>query len=188
MLFQKFVVAAALTALVAAQEIERSDIPQQCTQVCARVLEIARDCDNRFDDNTEIQCICNATDARTLLPACDACVQQYDTDVDDDDDDFDDNNDNDVREVLNRCNFPVQSTFNSASIGSIATATATTGVSATRSSGNVAITNAASTSSAPPQISQASSAPSQVSQNAAPAMTAAAGMGFGALGLVLGML
>lgn len=48
MLFQKFAIVATLIALVAAQEIERNDIPQQCTQVCAQVLDIARDCDNRF--------------------------------------------------------------------------------------------------------------------------------------------
>lgn len=48
MLFQKLAIAAALTALTAAQEIEQSDIPQQCTQLCSQVVTIARDCDNRF--------------------------------------------------------------------------------------------------------------------------------------------
>lgn len=141
-----------------------------------------------LDDNAEIQCICNANDAGTLLPACDACVQQYDTDLDDDNDD-DNNNDNDVREVLNRCNFTAQSSFNTASTapapsGASPTAAATSSVSATRSGGNAATsaaTNVASSTSSPSQVSQ-------VSQNAAPAMTAAAGMGFGVLGLALGLL
>jgi hypothetical protein len=48
MLFQNLAIAAALTALTAAQEIEQSDIPQQCTQLCSQVVTIARDCDNRF--------------------------------------------------------------------------------------------------------------------------------------------
>jgi len=48
MLFQKLAIVAALSALVAAQEIEQSDIPQQCTQLCAQVVSIARDCDTRF--------------------------------------------------------------------------------------------------------------------------------------------
>ncbi|KAJ4987435.1 CAP22 protein [Stagonosporopsis vannaccii] len=189
MLFQKFAIVAALTALVAAQEIEQSDIPQQCTQVCAEVVSIARDCDNRFDDNAEIQCICNAANANTLLPSCDACVQQYDTDSDldndDDDDDINDPNDNDVREVLRRCNFPIQSNAASASGGVVAagapTASATTSI-------NAANRNTATSTSGANAASSVAAAVSQATQNAAPAMTAAAGMGLGALGLALGML
>lgn len=47
MLFQKLAIAATLTALVAAQDISQDDIPQQCTQICAQVVTIARDCDNQ---------------------------------------------------------------------------------------------------------------------------------------------
>lgn len=47
MLFQKLAMAATLTAIVAAQDISQDDIPQQCTQVCAQVVTIARDCDNQ---------------------------------------------------------------------------------------------------------------------------------------------
>jgi hypothetical protein len=47
MLFQKFTIVAALSAFVAAQDISQDDIPQQCTQICAQVVTIARDCDNQ---------------------------------------------------------------------------------------------------------------------------------------------
>lgn len=47
MLFQKVAIAAALTAVIAAQDISQDDIPQQCTQICAQVVAIARDCDNQ---------------------------------------------------------------------------------------------------------------------------------------------
>lgn len=47
MLFQKLAIVAALTAIVAAQDISQDDIPSQCTQICAQVVTIARDCDNQ---------------------------------------------------------------------------------------------------------------------------------------------
>jgi hypothetical protein len=47
MLFQKLAIAASLIAVVAAQEISQDDIPQQCIQVCAQVVTIARDCDKQ---------------------------------------------------------------------------------------------------------------------------------------------
>ncbi|KAJ4379123.1 hypothetical protein N0V86_005166 [Didymella sp. IMI 355093] len=170
MFFQKLAIVAALTALVAAQEITQDDIPQQCNQICAQVVKIANDCNNQHnDDNAELQCICNAANASTLLPNCEACVAQYDND-DDDDDDID----SDVREVLTRCNFAVQSSFNSASASSVASAATTGSVVVTTTSGTAVVTS--------------TSTPSGVSQAGAPAVTAAAGMGFGALGLALGML
>lgn len=135
------------------------------------------------NDNAERNCICTAPNANTLLPACEACVRQYDTDDDDNDNNNDnDRNDNDVRDVLTRCNFTAQSSFNAASASSIVAAAGPSGTTATttgsaivaRTSGSNAVTSAAATS--------------QVTQNAAPAVTGAAGMGFGALALAFGML
>lgn len=37
------------------------------------------------NDNAELQCICSATNANTLIPTCEACVTQFDVDTDDDD-------------------------------------------------------------------------------------------------------
>lgn len=132
------------------------------------------------NDNAELQCICNATNANTLIPNCEACVAQYDTDTDDDDDDS--VNDNDVREVLTRCNFTVQSTFNSASASSVASSIASSASAATTGN-SVVVTRTSGTS-----VVTATVAPSQVSQAAAPAVTAAAGMGLGVLGFALGVL
>jgi hypothetical protein len=47
MLFQKLTIIAALTAIVAAQDISHDDIPSQCSQICAQVVTIARDCDTQ---------------------------------------------------------------------------------------------------------------------------------------------
>ena len=47
MLVQKLAIAAILTNIVAAQDVSQDDIPEQCTQVCAQVVTIARDCDNQ---------------------------------------------------------------------------------------------------------------------------------------------
>ncbi|KAF2999407.1 hypothetical protein E8E13_006987 [Curvularia kusanoi] len=180
MLFQKLAIAATLTALVAAQEIEQSDIPQQCTQLCAQVVTIARDCDNRFDnDNAETQCICTAPNANNLLPACEACVRQYDTGDDDDDND---RNDNDVRDVLNRCSFTAQSSFNAASASSVVAASNLPTASAA-TTGSVVVTRTSGTNVATSIV-----ASSQATQNAAPGVTAAAGLGFGAAVLAMGVL
>ncbi|KAF3038091.1 hypothetical protein E8E12_003140 [Didymella heteroderae] len=179
MLFHKLALVTTLTALAAAQDISQDDIPQQCTQICAQVVTIARDCDNQHDnDNAELQCICSAANANTLIPNCEACVAQYDTDTDDDDS----VNDNDVREVLTRCNFTVQSSFNSASASSVASSISSA-VSAATTGSSVVVTRTSGTS-----VVTSTLAPSQVSQAAAPAVTAAAGMGLGALGFALGML
>lgn len=131
------------------------------------------------NDNAELQCICNASNANTLIPACEACVRQYDTDTDDDDG----INDNDVREVLTRCNFTIQSTFNSASASSVVAAASSAASAGTTPTGSVTVTRSGTGTVVP-----TTAVVSQVTQNAAPAMTAAAGMGIGALGFALGML
>jgi hypothetical protein len=115
MLVNKLSLIAALAAAVAAQEIDQNDIPQQCTSVCAQVVTIAQGCDrqnsrpqpccfsvyhtNPFsqdnNDAGELDCICQAQNANTLFPTCEACVAQFDNDDDDDDDDNDNNNNND---------------------------------------------------------------------------------------------
>lgn len=199
MLFQKVALITALSALVAAQDIDQDDIPQQCTQVCAQVVTIARDCDNRHgmfsskilqrgstlthhpdNDAAERNCICTAPNAGNLIPACEACVRQYDTD---DDNDNDDRNDNDVRDVLTACNFTVQSSFNPTSASSVAAAASSAASASASTSGSVTVTRTSGTSVVTSVV-----ATPQNSGNAAPAMTAAAGMGVGAFVVALGML
>ena len=46
------------------------------------------------NDTAELNCICQAQNANTLFPTCEACVAQFDNDNDDDDNDDDNNDDN----------------------------------------------------------------------------------------------
>jgi hypothetical protein len=193
MLVNKLSLIAALVAAVAAQEIDQNDIPQQCTSVCAQVVTIARDCDrqNNNNDAGELNCICQAQNANTLFPTCEACVAQFDNNNDNDDDDDDDNNnnnnDNDVRDLLRSCNFST-TTYNAASASAIASsagsaaATSQSNVATTVTSGTVVMTTLVPASSAAAAGSAAGNT------NGAPAPTAAAAIGLGALGLALGML
>jgi hypothetical protein len=229
MLVNKLSLIAALAAAVAAQEIDQNDIPQQCTSVCAQVVTIARDCDRQnsrsqpcyfsvYDtdpfpqdnnDAGELNCICQAQNANTLFPTCEACVAQFDNNNDNDDDDDDDNNNNnnndngkhppplysrpqltatpDVRDLLRSCNFST-TTYNAASASAIASSA---GSVATISQSNVATTVTSGTvvmTTLVPASSAAAAGSAAGNTNAAPAPTAAAAIGLGALGLALGML
>jgi hypothetical protein len=44
--FQTLAITSAFAALVAAQDVSQSDIPQQCTAVCAEVVSLSRRCDD----------------------------------------------------------------------------------------------------------------------------------------------
>lgn len=111
MLFQKIALISTLAALVPAQDISQDDIPQQCTAICAEVVAISRQCDDQTskrllepllllscahnfqdDDAAELQCICTAPNANTLIPNCEACVAEFDNDDDDTDDNSVDEN------------------------------------------------------------------------------------------------
>ncbi|KAF2823845.1 hypothetical protein CC86DRAFT_60753 [Ophiobolus disseminans] len=179
MLFQKLAIVSALAAFAAAQDVDNSDVPQQCRAVCADVVATSQRCDNETnDDRAEVDCICRSQNAATLIPACDACVQQFDTDNDDP------NDVSDVRELLTRCNFTT-TTYNSASASSILQSVASSFASA---SGSVVVTTSGTvvlTTSIPARTSVLAQ-----STAAAPAQTAAAGaaMGLGALGLAMGLL
>lgn len=102
MLFQLFAIFSALTAPAAAQEITQDDIPSACTGICADVVTLAQQCantpslclhthahtqsDRTVDDTAELDCMCRAPNAGTLIPACEACVAEYDNDDTDTDD------------------------------------------------------------------------------------------------------
>ncbi|CBY00982.1 hypothetical protein IAQ61_011881 [Plenodomus lingam] len=189
MLFQKLAIVSALAALVAAQDIGQDDIPRECTAICAPVVTLARDCDNRNEnDPAELDCVCRAPGANTMIPACDACVAQFQRpDVDDDNDDIVPDV-NDVREVLSRCSFTTAS-FNPAATassimqsigGNMSAPTPTGGAVVTTTSGGVVMTTTLA--------SAATSAPPQQTTNAASGLQAGAALGLGALGFALGML
>jgi hypothetical protein len=46
MLFQNLAIISAFAAFATAQDVDQSDVPQQCTAVCAEVVSISRRCDN----------------------------------------------------------------------------------------------------------------------------------------------
>ncbi|KAH7087653.1 hypothetical protein FB567DRAFT_350312 [Paraphoma chrysanthemicola] len=179
MLFQKLAIFSALAAFAAAQDINQDDIPQQCTAVCAEVVSISRRCDDTTnDDRAELDCVCRTPNANVLIPTCEACVAQFDTDTDNDDTTPDQN---DVLEVLTRCNFTT-TTYNTASANSILSSVASSFASA---SGTVAVITSG-TVVRTTSIAAQTSAPPQQSVAAAPMQTAA--MGLGALGLAMHLL
>jgi hypothetical protein len=104
MLFQKIALVSALAAISAAQDIRQNDIPRECTAICADVVSLAQRCEDTTsmysripkvlhsliwvsdDDAAEVTCICRAPNAFTLVPACEACVAEFDQDDSDADD------------------------------------------------------------------------------------------------------
>ncbi|KAF2854353.1 hypothetical protein T440DRAFT_273655 [Plenodomus tracheiphilus IPT5] len=193
MLFQKLAIVSALTALVAGQDIGPDDIPVECGAVCGPVIALSRGCDaTTNDDATELNCICTAPNANTLVPFCDACVAQFRVPDNDDNDDNDDNTPdvNDVREVLTRCSFTTTS-FNTASasaaLSSITQSLGSNRPNATPSGGSV-ITTTSGSVVLTTSVAAATSTIGQQTVNAAPAHTAGAAIGLGALGFALGML
>ncbi|KAK5048193.1 hypothetical protein LTR84_005863 [Exophiala bonariae] len=106
-------------AMVIAGDVDRDDIPEQCTSVCVNLPDVSTECDRLFDaDRDETACICASAGAEEAIPLCAACIEHYD-DSDNDDDDDDDNSDNDdddndVSELLRSCGFSTV-TFNPAS-------------------------------------------------------------------------
>lgn len=193
MLFQKLAIISALAAFVAAQDISQDDIPTQCTAVCAEIVSISRRCDNENEsDAAELDCVCRAPNANVLLPPCEACVSQFDTD--DNDNDNDDNDDttpdvNDVREVLSRCSF-TRTTYNTASasgvIQSLASVASSLASARPTASGSV-IAVTSGTVVRTTSVAASTQLPQQTA-NAAPVQTAGAAIGLGALGIALGML
>lgn len=88
-----------------ASKLEHDDVPSRCWDACGSVVNISQQCDDQHDeDDAEVQCICNWSQAQTQVPLCAACISQYgnndndndnDNDYDHDDGDAGDDNDND---------------------------------------------------------------------------------------------
>uniref|UniRef100_A0A2D3V9L8 Extracellular membrane protein CFEM domain-containing protein n=1 Tax=Ramularia collo-cygni TaxID=112498 RepID=A0A2D3V9L8_9PEZI len=114
MLNNKIVLALAAASFVAAQEIERNDIPQECRSICEPVIDISRRC-NFDNDQRERDCICDVANNASFA-TCNECTLRYpqffvDTDNDNDDiNDVNDNDDNEVANWYNRCAFGGNST------------------------------------------------------------------------------
>lgn len=84
--------------------LEHGDVPNQCRNACEPVVDISESCERQHnnDESAEHQCICNWGPAKTQVPLCAACIDQYDpknfdnggngNDDDDDNNDADDDN------------------------------------------------------------------------------------------------
>ncbi|KAL1799630.1 hypothetical protein ACET3X_003667 [Alternaria dauci] len=197
--FQKLAIVFALSAIGLAQDVDNDDIPTQCRDVCASVVTLTRDCDNRNnDDLAERQCVCSAQNANTIIPLCAACVIQNGGELD-----------NDVSDVVRDCSF-TSTSYNPTAASTAPPAVASGTSVASSVTSLVSVTSAASNaSSAAPTASvsrtvsgtsaasNAASATSgtggaggaQQTTNAAPAPTmAAAAIGLGGVLGIAGLL
>lgn len=66
-------------ACVAAQDVDASDIPTQCKDVCAPVVSLTASCDKKSsdDDNAEKNCVCKDSRAAKSIPMCAACLTEH---------------------------------------------------------------------------------------------------------------
>lgn len=93
----------ATTYVFAQEDISNDDIPEQCRSVCSNLVAVSDECDRLFDDDRdELNCMCQAENAQTVIPLCAACVtstrngtSEEDGNEDGDNDDNDDNDNND---------------------------------------------------------------------------------------------
>lgn len=70
----------AFTSLALAQDVDYDDLPSQCTSVCDPVVQLTQQCDDGRSDADQLSCVCQATNATALLPACEACYAMFDSD------------------------------------------------------------------------------------------------------------
>ncbi|KAH6713771.1 hypothetical protein BKA61DRAFT_483470 [Leptodontidium sp. MPI-SDFR-AT-0119] len=94
----KVSVLALLSSYVTAQDIDNNDVPSQCRAVCANVITLTQTCDRQNDDRDRnfINCVCSSANAAAEIPACEACVANFDRN---------DGADNDVNDLVRSCSF-----------------------------------------------------------------------------------
>lgn len=68
-----------LASSVVAQDVDASDIPTQCKDVCAPVVSLTASCDKKTsdDDNAERNCVCKDSRAAKSIPVCAACLTKH---------------------------------------------------------------------------------------------------------------
>ncbi|CZT25280.1 uncharacterized protein RCC_11008 [Ramularia collo-cygni] len=130
-----FALVFAFTSLAFAQDVDYNDLPSQCTQVCDPVVRLTQQCDQGRSDADQLSCVCQATNAAALLPACEACYAMFDSD----------GHDNDVNDLVSKCSFTTTSYVAAATTPASQTGSVTTG-----DSGTPVTTQPASTSSSGP--------------------------------------
>ncbi|KAH9208724.1 hypothetical protein DL95DRAFT_395042 [Leptodontidium sp. 2 PMI_412] len=145
----KVSVLALLSSYVTAQDIDNNDVPSQCRAVCANVITLTQTCDRQNDDRDRnfINCVCSSANAAAEIPACEACVANFDRN---------DGADNDVNDLVRSCSFsrtsyvsmtgsPTASVSGSSTTGAGGVLTTLTG---TQSTSTPAITGSASSATA----------------------------------------
>ncbi|OGE49429.1 hypothetical protein PENARI_c021G03789 [Penicillium arizonense] len=131
-----------LAASVVAQDVDSTDIPSQCKDICAPVVSLTSTCDkkNNNDDAAEIKCVCNDPRASKNIPDCAACLDKYSKD----------GKDNDANDIVRQCSFTstmYDATATSASATSNSSASMTS-PSLASGSGNMSVTSMRGTASA----------------------------------------
>ncbi|KAH7116978.1 hypothetical protein B0J11DRAFT_106087 [Dendryphion nanum] len=181
MLVQNVILGFALSSLGLAQDVDNDDIPVQCTAVCSAVVALSRTCDAQNNDNDPayLNCVCNTVNANSIIPLCEACVSQFDSD----------RSDNDVNDLVRSCSFTTTS-FNPSATAASASLVTGTGSLRSLATATGSITSAPTGSAAP---SQNPSTPTtgtivQQSPGAAAALGAPAGAVLGVFGVILGMM
>lgn len=73
--------ALSVASYVASQDIDASDIPTQCKDVCSPVVSLTAVCDRNTsdDDTSERNCVCKDSRAKSI-PGCAACLTKYSRD------------------------------------------------------------------------------------------------------------
>ncbi|KAF5017811.1 hypothetical protein F66182_10234 [Fusarium sp. NRRL 66182] len=97
--------------------LDRDDVPRECTTICNPIVDLTRACDtdlrgddnDREEDRLEVQCVCtnDSFNVARIAALCANCIHQYapnnrDNDDDDDDDDIRDDT-RDIDEILFTC-------------------------------------------------------------------------------------
>ncbi|KAL5049430.1 hypothetical protein BDW71DRAFT_160535 [Aspergillus fruticulosus] len=64
-------------------DLDRDDVPSDCHSACDPLVSISQQCDRQNDnDEAEARCICEADNATSLIPQCEACIAEYSNDSD----------------------------------------------------------------------------------------------------------
>ncbi|OGE55400.1 hypothetical protein PENARI_c004G02645 [Penicillium arizonense] len=131
----------ALAASVVAQDVDSSDIPSQCKDVCAPVVSLTSTCDKKAsnDDAAEMKCVCNDPRASKSVPDCAACLDTYSKD----------GKNNDANDLVRQCSF-TSTTYDAIASSPSATSnsTSSTSPSTASGSGNMSFTSMSGTASA----------------------------------------
>ncbi|GAB1199306.1 hypothetical protein APSETT444_008652 [Aspergillus pseudonomiae] len=139
----------AFAGSIVAQDIESSDVPAQCKDVCAPVVSLTSTCDSsNTDEAAELKCVCDDPQASTSIPNCAACLDKYSKD----------GKDNDANDLIRECSFTSTTYTADSSPSATSNSAGTTSPSTTSGSGTMSVTSTDGTASATGSSTGSSSA------------------------------